>query len=105
MQSGERVAITPVGLDPITAPFRHAESDASQTRTGRLRTRSATAGSAPECPDDLRHGPQVAGDHPVVTDLARAPLLGERDIDRQPVVAKVYRSLPTVCAEAAVGAA
>ena len=36
----------------------------------------------PQRPQDLGHCLQIAGDHPVVTHFAAAPLFRERDVDR-----------------------
>ena len=96
MQPGERVAIAPVGLDPIAASFRHARGidddavfslrdekavNAKPARTGFIH-KSQPSVRRTQRPDDFAHRLQVPRDHAVVPDLAVSPLLCERHVDR-----------------------
>ena len=96
MQPGQGVAVPPIGLDPIAAPFRHARGidddavfplggeiavDAKPTRAGLIHEAQPSV-RRPQRSDHLGHGLQVAGDHPVVAHFAASPLLRDRDVDR-----------------------
>jgi len=96
MQPGERVAVAPVGLDPIAAALRHARrvddhAVFALARQVAINHKSAgpgfvheaqPAGRGVQRPDRRRQRLAIARDLPVVPDLAVAPLLSERDIDR-----------------------
>ena len=96
MQSGQCVAISPVGLDPIAAPLRHARRidddavfplageiavDAKPTRAGLIHE-AQPSGRRTQRSDHLGHGLQVAGDHSVMAHFAVSSLLRDRDVDR-----------------------
>jgi hypothetical protein len=96
MQPGQRIAIAPVGLDPIAAALGHARGIDYHTilalgRQVPVNPEPAGARLVHEAQpprwsaqrlDDLRQRLQISRDPAVVPDLALAPLLGERDVDR-----------------------
>ena len=103
MEPGERVAVAPVGLDPIAAAPRHARriddhAVLALRRQVAMNSKTVRPGFVDEAPpagrgaqrlDHLRQRLEIAGNPPVVSDLPVAPLLGEMSIE------SLWTSMPT----------
>ena len=96
MEPRERVAVAAIRLDPVAAAFRHAgriDHDAVLALGGEVAMYSKAArpgfvyeaqppGRGAQRRDHLRQRLAIARNPADVPDLAVAPLLGERDVDR-----------------------
>jgi len=96
MQPRQGVAIVPVGLDPIAAPFRHArriDDDALLALGRQVPMNPKSAGTrliheaqpsirGAECLHHLRQRLELTRNPAVPAHLAVSPLFGQRDVDR-----------------------